>query len=184
MPLDFFIQTQPKAPSISCRLMEALARVNWVFERTMPDYSKNQFRKHDAPWRAAAEPAHAFAGRRYWSGVSVGWFVLALAIFYWGLHYRLQQYESARMHSAVPMAKMWLGGERGQAINAAAMPNLHAKRPAHAAAPLLLVGLLLAFCIPVAFTQQSLVSVLQCIPPVPAACIALFSRPPPVQPNL
>ena len=181
---DLFIQTQPKAPSVSCRLMGALARVNWIFERTMPDYSKNQFRKYDAPWRVTAGPERTSAGKRYWSGVSVGWFVLALAIFYWGLHYRLQQYESARMHSAVPMAKMWLGGERGQAINAAAMPNVHAKRPAHAAAPLLLVGLLLVFCIPVVFTQEFFASGLHGFPPVPAACIALFSRPPPVQPSL
>ncbi len=150
----------------------------------MPDYSKNQFRKHDAPWRMTAEPERAKVGGRYWSGVSVGWFVLALAIFYWGLHYRLQQYESARMRSAIPMAKMWLGGERGHAIHTATMPNLYAKRSAHAAAPLLLVGVLLAFCIPVAFTQECFALGLQCIPPVPATCIALFSRPPPVQPSL
>ena len=40
----------------------------------------------------------------------MGLFVLTLAIFYWGLHYRLQQYESARMNGgAIPIAKMWLG---------------------------------------------------------------------------
>ncbi len=57
------------------------------------------------------EPASATKrGPGYWGGFGVGLFVLMLAIFYWGLHYRLQQYESARRHSgAAPLAKMWLG---------------------------------------------------------------------------
>ncbi len=135
----------------------------------------------DTPWRVTADLSRPAAGRRYWSGFSVGWFVLALAIFYWGLHYRLQQYESARMRSAVPMAKMWLGGERGHAINAATMPNLHAKRIVHAAAPMLLTGLLLVVCGGFVFVQQFFSSGMHFLPPIWLASGNLLSRPPPVQ---
>jgi hypothetical protein len=45
--------------------------------------------------------------------MGVGLFVLALAIFYWGLHSRLTQYASSHSNGGtVQMVKMWLG-ERG-----------------------------------------------------------------------
>ena len=35
-------------------------------------------------------------------------FVLTLAVFHWGMHYRLSRYEASQNKSH-PMAKMWLG---------------------------------------------------------------------------
>ncbi len=114
---------------------------------------------------------------RYWSGLSVGWFVLALAIFYWGLHYRLQQYESARMNGgAIPVAKMWLG-ERSHASTTAVV---HTER----GGPLFPVivaslGLLLCLGLRVIPTRGFLFRKSRVRLPLWGHGHALFSRPPP-----
>jgi hypothetical protein len=41
-----------------------------------------------------------------------------LAIFYWGLHYRLQQYQAAHTHDRTPLAKMWLEDRGSPAVPA------------------------------------------------------------------
>ncbi len=115
--------------------------------------------------------------KRYWSGFSVGWFVLALAIFYWGLHYRLQQYESARMNGgAVPMAKMWLG-ERSHASTTAIV---HMERGG-VLFPVIVafLGLLLCSDLRAIFPCKFLFQRSRVRPPLREHDHVLFSRPPP-----
>ncbi len=116
------------------------------------------------------------AERRYWSGLSVGWFVLALAIFYWGLHYRLQQYQSARMHgSIVPVAKMWLG-ERSYAATAA---GVHAEHGPQFPVLVTFLGLFLVLYPRVVSIHGNLLRRNRIFPPRWRHLRVLFSRPPP-----
>jgi hypothetical protein len=126
-----------------------------------------------------AEFARKARPRRYWSGVSVGWFVLALAIFYWGLHYRLQQYESARMRSAVPMARMWLGAERGHAATTSGMQNRDARKFSHAAIVLPFAAVVPIFLLFVLACADLLIAETNKRAPVRILPASLFCRPPP-----
>ncbi len=122
-------------------------------------------------------PALRRGERRYWSGLSVGWFVLALAIFYWGLHYRLQQYQSARMHgSIVPVAKMWLG-ERSYAATPA---GVHAERGPQFPVLIAFLGVIFILCTRRAFISKGFSRANRIRPPRWRHIGVLFSRPPPV----
>ncbi len=113
---------------------------------------------------------------RYWSGMSVGWLVLAIAIFYWGLHYRLLQYESAqRNHTAVRSASMWLG-ERSYV---ATPVGVHVQHGPQLTVLTAFLSLFFMSCSRVDSASENLGLRKTIPPPSHRYVYILFSRPPP-----
>ena len=110
----------------------------------------------------------------------MGLFVLTLAVFHWGLHYRLEQYESARMNgTAIPHAKMWLG-DRSDAVTT---DVVRAERGPSFTAVFAVLGLFLSLYVHI-FLKSLQISGLQDTrpwirPPLWTHGHALFFRPPP-----
>ena len=139
----------------------------------MSNIQQSSSRGHETPLRRRAP--------RYWSGLSVGLFVLTLAILHWGLHYRLEQYESARTAgTAIPMAKMWLGDRS----HAAAATIVGAEQGPLFTAEFIFFGLLLSVCMQTRlkrYVASGMEDTRQWIrPPLWTHGHPLFFRPPPV----